>query len=131
MNSQIYFGSGLSPVLKIKKAKTSPRSKYQFETYLKIFTTLELSGQSKSEIQKNYKRINDIVAKSSDINVQISLAQTQANKIFDEYKAINRALVAKELGHEHLFEVFFERAFKLGSVGLQEYREYKLSKLGL
>ena len=46
-------------------------------------------------------------------------------------KAINRAMAAKEMGHEHIFDVFFRRAFELGSVGKQEYRDYQLSKLGV
>jgi hypothetical protein len=91
----------------------------------------EFNGQTKSEYQKNFKRIEDILKKTDDIEKQISLAQTQANRITDEYKAINRALVAKELKQEHLFDVFFRRAYELGSVGKVEFREYQLSKLGL
>lgn len=91
----------------------------------------EHKGQSKSEYQKNFKRIYDIINKTNDEEKQIKLAQTQANRITDEYKAINRAIVAKELGHEHLFDVFFKRAYKLGVVGKQEFREYQLSKLGI
>lgn len=91
----------------------------------------EFNGQTKSEYQKNLKRIEDILKKTDDIEKQISLAQTQANRITDEYKAINRALVAKELKQEHLFDVFFRRAYELGSVGKVEFREYQLSKLGL
>ncbi len=92
---------------------------------------MEYTGQSKIEIQKNFKRIEDIMSKSSDEARQIYLAQTQANKITDEWKAINRAMAAKEMGHEHLFEIFFRRAYELGSVGKQQYREYQLSKLGI
>lgn len=91
----------------------------------------EFNGQTKTEYQKNFKRIEDILKKTDDIEKQISLAQTQANRITDEYKAINRALVAKELKQEHLFDVFFRRAYELGSVGKVEFREYQLSKLGL
>jgi hypothetical protein len=40
-------------------------------------------------------------------------------------------MAAKEMGHEHIFDVFFRRAYELGSVGKQEYREYQLSKLGI
>lgn len=90
------------------------------------------NGQTKSEYQKNFKRVRDIMTKSAgDENKAISLAQTQAKLIKDEWKAINRAMAAKDLGHEIVFEVFFQRAYELGSVGKQEYREYKLSKLGL
>jgi hypothetical protein len=115
-----------------KLGQKSERANKLFEQYLKIFLTeMEYTGQSKSEIQKNFKRIEDIMSKSSDENKQIYLAQTQANKITDEWKAINRAMAAKEMGHEHLFEVFFRRAYELGSVGKQQYREYQLSKLGI
>ena len=69
--------------------------------------------------------------KTDDIEKQISLAQTQANRITDEHKAINRALVAKELKQDHIFDAFFRRAYELGSVGKIEFREYQLSKLGL
>lgn len=89
------------------------------------------NGQSKTEYEKNYKRISDIVAKTEDIDKQEKLARTQANKISDEWKAINRAMAAKEMGHENLFEVFFQRAYELGSVSKQEYREYQMEKLGL
>lgn len=89
------------------------------------------NGQSKLEYEKNYSRIEDIINKTDDEQKQISLAQIQAAKILDEYKAINRSFAAKEMGHEHLFEVFFRRAYELGSVGKQQYREYQLSKLGI
>ena len=66
-----------------------------------------------------------------DSEQQTRLAQKQANAITDEHKAINRAMVAKEMGHMHLFDVFFRRAYELRSVGKQEYRDYQLSKLGI
>jgi hypothetical protein len=89
------------------------------------------TGQTKSELAKNYTRIKDIIEKTDDVEKQINLAKTQANRITDEYKAINRAIAAKNLGHEHLFDIFFKRAYELGSVGKQEFREYQLSKLGI
>ena len=64
-----------------------------------------------------------------DVEKAKSLSRTQANRISDEYKAINRALCAKEMGHTEIFEVFFHRAYELGSVSKQEYREYRLEKL--
>lgn len=115
-----------------KSGQRNQRSQELFERYLEIFLIeMQYTGQSKSEIQKNFKRIQDIIAKSTEENRQIYLAQTQANKITDEWKAINRAMAAKEMGYEHLFEVFFRRAYELGSVGKQQYREYQLSKLGI
>lgn len=88
-------------------------------------------GQSKAEYNKNYTRLKDIINKTDDIEKQTSLAQVQANRITDEAKSINRAMAAKEMGLNHLFEVFFRRAYELGVVGKQEYREYQLSKLGI
>jgi hypothetical protein len=90
------------------------------------------NGQTKVEFNKNYKRVKDIIDKSEgDIEKAKTLARVQANRITDEYKAINRAMAAKKLNEEHIFDVFFRRAYELGSVGKQEYREYVLSKLGI
>jgi len=90
------------------------------------------NGQTKAEYLKNYKRVNDMLTKApGDEEAQIRLAQKQANAITDEHKSINRAMVAKELGQEHIFDVFFRRAYELGSVGKGEYRDYQLSKLGI
>ena len=121
---------------KNKKGETSNRSQELFKIATEIYfvemkTQSKYNGQSRLEYEKNYSRIEDIINKTDDEQKQICLAQTQASKILDEYKAINRAFAAKEMGHEHLFEVFFRRAYELGSVGKQEYREYQLKKLGL
>lgn len=120
---------------KNKKGHPSKRTLVLFNTatdnYLIEMKSTKYNGQSKLEYEKNYSRIEDIINKTDDIQKQITLAKTQAVKILDEYKAINRAFAAKEMGHEHLFEVFFRRAYELGSVGKQEYREYQLQKLGL
>lgn len=89
------------------------------------------NGQSKSEYLKNFKRIKDIVEKETESEKQIRLAQKQAHLIKDEHKAINRAMAARDLKQEHLFDVFFRRAYELGSVDKQKYREYQLSKLGI
>jgi hypothetical protein len=90
------------------------------------------NGQTKSEFDKNFKRVSDIVAKSDgDKEKAIRLAKQQTAKITDEWKAINRAMAAKQAGHEYIFEVFFQRAYELGTVSKQEYREYKLEKLGI
>ena len=90
------------------------------------------NGQTKAEFEKNYKRVKDIVDKSAgDEDKAVALSKTQANRISDEFKAINRAMVAKSMKEDHIFEVFFQRAYELGSVSKQEYREYKLEKLGI
>ena len=90
------------------------------------------NGQTKAEFEKNYKRVKDIVYKSAgDEDKAVALSKTQANRISDEFKAINRAMAAKSMKEDHIFEVFFQRAYELGSVSKQEYREYKLEKLGI
>lgn len=82
--------------------------------------------------QHNLQRIRDIVSKSEgSIEKQIKLSSIQAKRITDEDKCIERALLAKQLGYTDIFEVFFQRAFELGKVSLKDYREYKLTKLGI
>ena len=89
-----------------------------------------MNGQSFSEYKKNYKRVNDIIIKADgDKEKEISLASKQAKLIKDEYKAINRAYAAKEIGNDDIFDIFFRRAYELGSVPTKEYREYVLEKL--
>jgi len=90
------------------------------------------NGQTKAEFEKNYKRVKDIFEKSGgDVDMIKKNAQLQANRITDEWKALNRSLVAKELGHVEVFEIFFNRAYELGSVNKQDYRSYQLEKLGI
>lgn len=102
------------------------------ENYMRGLKEGKYNGQTKTEFEKNYKRVADIVSKSGgEEDKAIRLAHQQALKITDEWKAINRAMAAKEGGYEHIFEVFFQRAYELGSVSKQEYREYKLEKLGI
>ena len=102
------------------------------EDKLKKYMDLKEQPQSFEEFQKNIKRVSDIVEKSDgDVDKMISLARTQANRITNEGKAINRAIAAKKMKQEEIFEVFFQRAYELGSVSKQEYREYKLEKLGI
>lgn len=89
-------------------------------------------GQSKSEFDKNYKRVGDIIEKANgDTEREKALSRTQAGRITDEFKALNRAMCAKEMGHEEIFEIFFQRAYELGSVSKQEYRQYRLETLGI
>ena len=90
------------------------------------------NGQSKAEFEKNKVRVSDIWIKSgADIEKAKSLSMTQANRITDEWKALNRSFAAREMGYEEIFEIFFHRAYELGSVSKLEYREYKLDKLGI
>ena len=90
------------------------------------------NGQSKAEFEKNKVRVSDIFIKSDgDVEKAKSLSRTQAMRIGDEFKALNRAMCAKEMGHIEIFEIFFQRAYELGSVSKQEYREYRLETLGI
>lgn len=90
------------------------------------------NGQTKAEFDKNFKRVSDIWVKSDgDVDKAVAISKTQANRIHDEFKALNRAMAAKEMGYEEIFEIFFHRAYELGSVSKLEYREYKLEKLGI
>ena len=112
-----------------------------FNILIEKYMSGKYNGQTKSEFQKNYKRVKDIVDKSAgDIDKASKLAQTQANRITDEWKAINRAMAAKQTPYlkneeyeiyETIFEAFFQRAYELGSVNKQDYREYQLEKIGL
>ena len=100
--------------------------------YMRGLKEGKYNGQTKSEFDKNFKRVQDIVDKSTgNKDKAIALAQTQAIRITDEWKAINRSMAAKEMNQEHIFEVFFVRAYELGSVSKQDYRNYKLEKLGI
>ena len=102
------------------------------EKYMRGLKEGKYNGQTKSEFEKNKVRVSDIWIKSNgDVDKAIALAKTQANRITDEWKSLNRSFTAKEMGYEEIFEVFFQRAYELGSVSKQEYREYKLEKLGL
>jgi hypothetical protein len=122
-----------------KNGKGLPeRFESQFNKMLAIFEVKyshmsgKWNGQTKAEFEKNYKRVKDIVDKSAgDEDKAIALSRTQATRISDEFKALNRAMAAKSMKEEHIFEVFFQRAYELGSVSKQEYREYKLEKLGI
>lgn len=124
------------------------RSKKQFEVMLECKQielelmpkhTGDYNGQTKAEYTKNYTRVRDIITKcGGDEEKAIRLARTQAIRITDEHKAINRAMVAKQLErvenepiYESVFEVFFQRAYELGTVSKQDYRDYQLEKLGI
>jgi hypothetical protein len=127
-----------------KNGKGLPkRFESQFNIILEILELKYMSGkwngQTKTDFYKNYRRVKDISDKSlGDEYKAISLSKTQANRISDEFKAINRAMCAKELYNNtkneiymNIFEVFFQRAYELGSVSKQDYRSYKLEKLGI
>ena len=65
------------------------------------------NGQTKAEFDKNYQRVKDIVDKSvGDVDKAIALSQTQANRISDEFKAINRSMCAKELYNNTKNEIY-------------------------
>lgn len=86
--------------------------------------------QTRKEFVKNEKRIRDLVAKcAGDKNQEISKARTMANSIDTPEKAYNRGHVARELGYEHIFDVFYSRAFELGSVTKAEHRDYQIEQI--
>lgn len=86
--------------------------------------------QSKAEFQKNEKRIKDLVAKcGGDKQKEINKAFEMAVKITTPEKAYNRGHVARELGYEHIFNVFYERAYELGSVSTAEHRDHQIDKI--
>jgi hypothetical protein len=124
------------------------RTKKQFELMLECkLIELKLmpkqqgkyNGQTKAEYTKNFTRVKDIIIKSDgDEDKAIRLARAQAVRITDEHKAINRAMVARQLErvenepiYESIFEVFFQRAYELGTVSKQDYRDYQLEKIGI
>ncbi len=122
----------------LKSENNSQRNLNTFIKLLELFiktndmVNKQYNGQTKAEYQKNFKRVSDIVSKSAgDDDKAIRLSQTQAHLIKDEWKAINRAMAAKEMNQEVIFEVFFQRAYELGTVSKQDYRDYKLQKLGI
>ena len=137
---QYFWHAGRLRRLRMEGPLQMWKSEKQKVLFYKMFDIFEIkytmserwNGQTKSEFDKNFKRVADIVAKSDgDKEKAIRLAKQQTAKITDEWKAINRAMAAKQAGHEHIFEIFFQRAYELGTVTKQEYREYKLEKLGL
>lgn len=95
---------------------------------------MEFKPQSTSELEKNFKRIKDIVVNpktkvKNDVEKQIKLARTQANRITTPEKAYNRGYAAKELGYDYLFDIFYERAFELNAVSVAEIREHNIRNL--
>lgn len=86
--------------------------------------------QSKKEFEKNEKRIKDIIAKcGGDKEKEINKAKTMANSINTPEKAYNRGYVAKQLGYEHIFEVFYNRAYELGSVTIADHRDHMIDQI--
>lgn len=93
-----------------------------------------INNQSQKEYDKNYVRVKNIIKKATvngvlDEAKAVKIATTEANRIVTEWKAINRAKIAIELGYEFLAEPFFEVAFRLGNNGRIEYRLYRLREL--
>jgi hypothetical protein len=86
--------------------------------------------QSRAEFVKNEKRIKDLVAKcNGDREAEIRKSITMANSIDTPEKAYNRGHVAREMGYEHIFEVFYQRAYELGSVTVAEHRDHQIEKI--
>lgn len=99
---------------------------------INITMNLSIKYQSQGEMDKNKKRIQSIIDRNPfNSEKRSNDARNQASKIKTEEKAFNRAVIAKDMGYEDIFEVFFKRAYELGSVSTKDYRLYKLEKLGL
>jgi len=82
------------------------------------------------EYDKNYMRVHDIMHKADgDIEKAKKLAQTQADRISVDNKAISRYRVAKHEGFDEIAEVFMHRAYHLGQVDTQTYREWQIDNL--
>ena len=89
-----------------------------------------MSFMTEKEYDKNYMRVHDIMTKSAgDDEKALKLAQTQANRISVDNKAISRYRVAESEGFEDIAEVFMKRAYDLGQVDKMTYREYKLNQI--
>lgn len=92
------------------------------------------SGMSRwmtsKEYDKNYMRVHDIMRKADgDIEKAKKLAQTQADRISVDNKAISRYRVAKHEGFDEIAEIFMHRAYSLGQVDTQTYREWQIDNL--
>lgn len=91
---------------------------------------MNFKPQSRKDFNKNEVRIRDLVAKcDGDKAKEVAKAKTMAESIDKPEKAYNRGLVARELGYEHIFSVFYDRAFALGSVTKAEHREHLIDKI--
>ncbi len=96
--------------------------------------------QSEADFQMNYTRMQTLKEKcGGNKEEEIKKATRDAAKIKSPEKAYNRGFVAKELGMEHVFEVFFQRAYEIASynedkemvlgVSVAEHREHMLKKI--
>ncbi len=85
---------------------------------------------TEKEYDKNYTRVHAIMRKSEgDIDKAIKLAQTQANRITVDNKAISRFRVAEYYGFKEIAKVFMRRAYDLGQVDTQTFREWQIDQL--
>lgn len=86
--------------------------------------------QSKAETAKNAVRIESIIKRAKgDKEKEKLYAQVMADRITEPEKAYNRGFVAKEMGYEHIFEIFHRKAYDVGSVTVAEHRSHLLKKL--
>ena len=86
--------------------------------------------QSKPEFIKNEKRIRDLIDKcDGDKQKEVNKAAQMAASIDTPEKAYNRGFVAKEMGYDHIFEVFYERAYELGVVSIAEHRDHQIDNI--
>ena len=72
------------------------------------------SSQGDRAEAKDYKRIEDMVAKARDREHLLQLAQNMAKAITDGAKANRRGLAAEDDNYHQVAKVFFDRAVALG-----------------
>jgi hypothetical protein len=81
----------------------------------------------KADFDKHFKRVKDIIEKSNgDMDKALRLTQLMADKIESSDKAYGRYLVAMELGHEKIADIFLEKYKYLTQ---SESRKERLAKL--
>lgn len=68
---------------------------------------------TKSDREKDLRRVDDMQAKAKDENHLLRLAQTMANAITNYDKAYNRGMAAEAANLPKVAEIFFKRADEL------------------
>ena len=94
--------------------------------------------QSPKDLAKNKDRIKKLVEDHGETKEKLHIhARKMANAITKPEKAYNRGWAAKEMGYEDIFEIFYQRAYDLGTVnngellgvGVAEHRDHQMEKI--
>ena len=80
---------------------------------------------TKSDIKKDYKRIEDMKKKAKDEDELIKLATTMANRITTGEKAYNRGMAAKEMGEDAISKIFLDKAKELKFVNEKKKEDFE------